>query len=411
MSETTENSPEPSPAEQGGQVRICGYSQCGRVLPAQDRPGRKAEYCKDRRWEGGKDCRAMAAAERAAVKASGLDGPLAAYREVSGRLMPVLEAIQAQLGGPLDELVEAVRGVETGAMARVSDEEQTALAAIDRAEQADIDRNKAVTARNAAVQEAKEAREAKIVAERLMRENEADARKRVDDAWRQALANESEKAAAVARAGELKANLDAYVARFDKVAEEVNTLREANKKLTSANAAAEAERKGAVQARDEALALAEQRAGEATAAGNAKAAAEAERDLVNSDNQQLRAELEGVRADLADQQGAASALREQLAEATGREQGLRAELEGVRAELTAQQGLVGDLRQQLADAAGREQGLVAERDSANSTANGLRQQLAGQQEVLEGLRGELAETKARVATVEELRALIAPPKK
>jgi hypothetical protein len=45
--------------------------------PVKTDPGRKPEYSEDRRWEGGKTCKQMTTAERAAEKDTGLDVPLA----------------------------------------------------------------------------------------------------------------------------------------------------------------------------------------------------------------------------------------------------------------------------------------------------------------------------------------------
>ena len=73
----------------------------------------------------------MAAAERASLKAAGLEVPLAAYNTVADRVLPVLESVTAQITGPLGELREAVRQVEAGALARVQDEENTARIATE----------------------------------------------------------------------------------------------------------------------------------------------------------------------------------------------------------------------------------------------------------------------------------------
>jgi chromosome segregation ATPase len=397
MSETTENSPEPSPMEQGGQVRICGYSQCGRPLPVQNRPGRKAEYCEDRRWEGNKTCKQMAQQERNALKVAGLEAPLAAYREVADRVVPVLESVQAQITGPLGELREVVRQVEVGALARVQDEENTARIATERADVAGAERDKALTARDNAVAEAKAAREAKLLAERLQRDAVADAEQKADRAWQRALEYEGAKTAAEAALTEVRANLEAQVGRYDHLSERFDTVQNANKELTSENTTLKANIKAAEQRAAEAdtkaaeaTQLAEQRAGEAAAAREAQATAEGERGRIQAENERLVAEVGTLRADLATEKDTTSQLRQQLAAADGREQ-----------------GLIGERDAATSTAAGLREELATEKD----TTSQLRRQVAEQQQTLDTIRAELAETKARAATVEELRALIAPPKK
>src|SRR2546423_9266675 len=65
--------------------RRCGYSQCGEPLE-YDGQGRPPEYCRDRRWPGGRTCKQMAAAERAGERAAGLDAPLDTFRASTDRL-------------------------------------------------------------------------------------------------------------------------------------------------------------------------------------------------------------------------------------------------------------------------------------------------------------------------------------
>ncbi|MFC0436125.1 hypothetical protein [Kutzneria buriramensis] len=395
MTETTESAPPGGSTE----VRTCGYSQCGRVLPAQDRPGRKSAYCEDRRWEGNKTCKQMAQQERNALKVAGLEVPLTAYREVADRVVPVLESVQAQITGPLGELREALRQVEDGALARVQDEENTARIATERADAAVAERDKAFTARDNALAEAKAAREAKIVAERLQREGIADAEQKADRAWQRALEYEGAKTAAEAALTEVRANLEAQVGRYDHLSERFDTVQNANKELTSENTTLKANIKAAEQRATEAdtkaaeaTQLAEQRAGEVAAAREAQAAAEGERGRIQAENERLVAEVGTLRTALDTEKGTVSELRQQLAAAEGREQGLIGERD-------AAQTAVTELRDELTT----EKGATAE----------LRQQLAEQQTALDEARRLLAEATARAGTVEELRVLItqAAPKK
>lgn len=372
MSDTSETPSDP--------VRYCGYSQCGRILPVQTRPGRKSEYCKDRLWEpGSKTCKQMAEADRAAVKAAGLDAPLAAYREATAKFLPPLEAFLEQINGPLTDLVGTVRAVDTGALARIAEEEQIAVAAVNRAEQMTAERDKAQRERATALAEAKQAKEDRTVALRLQRDAEKERDRDVDAAWAKVVEYESQRAAAQAKADEVGANLTAQIARYDKLAEQTDTLRESNKKLSKANTALETSLKTAQDERAAAVQLAEQRAADVTAAGEAKAAAEATLET-------LRAELDRTLAELKSQKTAAAELQKTLAAEKNRADKLAAELttattaaNQMRADLTTEQ----------------------------STAEGLRTDLEQAKTDLEQVKAELARVETRVATVEELRALIA----
>src|SRR5690606_40843485 len=71
-------------------VQTCALPiwRCGRPL-AYDGRGRPPEYCPDRRWADGKTCKQMAAAERAAERAAGLEMPLETFRAAGERLVSV----------------------------------------------------------------------------------------------------------------------------------------------------------------------------------------------------------------------------------------------------------------------------------------------------------------------------------
>src|SRR2546423_15694450 len=70
-----------------GDERRGGYSRGGEPLE-YDGQGRPPEYCRDRRWPGGRTCKQMAAAERAGERAAGLDAPLDTFRASTDRLPP-----------------------------------------------------------------------------------------------------------------------------------------------------------------------------------------------------------------------------------------------------------------------------------------------------------------------------------
>jgi chromosome segregation ATPase len=328
----------------------------------------------------------MAQAERDAMKAAGLDVPLAAYREATAKFLPPLEAFLQQLGEPLTELIGTVRAVESGALARIAEEEQIAGAAVTRAEEATAERDQAVRERTTAQQEAKQAKEATLLAQRLQRDAERERDRDVDAAWAKLVESESQRAAAEAKATEVGANLTAQIARYDKIAEQNDILRESNKKLTKANTALETSLKTAQDERAAAVTLADQRAQDLAAAGEAKAAAEAALET-------LRAELDRVRADLATAQQATSDRQARLDTEKQRADGLATE---------------------LATAAAAAEQHRADLAAARGELEQTRAALTAEQTVTAGLRTDLARAEARAATVEELRSLLgrddpAPP--
>jgi hypothetical protein len=86
----------------------------------------------------------MAEAQRAA----GLDQPLAAYRTATPTFVDTAEALDDRI----DDIVDAVRAVDGGALARIAEAEQAMVDAVTRLqvaeaarEQADRDRQRAET--------------------------------------------------------------------------------------------------------------------------------------------------------------------------------------------------------------------------------------------------------------------------
>jgi chromosome segregation ATPase len=112
--------------------RACGYSQCDHEVE-YDGAGRPPEYCTDRRWPGGKTCKQMAAAERDAVRAAGLDAQLDAFDSTAQRLILWAGPLNAHLA----DLQGALDNIHTGALTRVGDAERKMAEALVRAEQAE----------------------------------------------------------------------------------------------------------------------------------------------------------------------------------------------------------------------------------------------------------------------------------
>jgi chromosome segregation ATPase len=375
MSETVVEEPPPGPA------RYCGYGQCGRILPPQEGTGRKREYCEDRRWDGNKTCKQMAQVERAAVKVAGLDMPLTVYRQTTEKVLPALEAVRAQIVGPLAELTDAVRGVETGALARVTEEEQVAGAAVARADKLAAERDKALTARDNALREAKESREATLAARGLQREAEREA----EVARGKMFDHEGARAGAEAKAAEVGANLTAQIERYNRLTTKIEAIEESNKKLTKDNTSLDTALKTAQAERATAEGLAAQRAQEVGEAGAAKAGAESARDAALGELERVRTELSTVNSANAQ---------------------LRGDLERARGELSTEQATTAELRKQAAADKAHAESLVAELSTANSTSAQLRTTLETEQVTIATLRADLASAEARAAMVEELRGLL-----
>src|SRR5262249_51472664 len=137
-----------------GTALRCRYSGCRSVLVYSGR-GRPPEYCAERRWPGGKTCKQLAAAGREAGVAAGLDVPVSAYREATGRVLPAVEGLAAQLAGVL----AAMSAVEAGAVARIEQAEVAAVAAVERAQLAEAERDRATRLAQQARDEAAQAKD------------------------------------------------------------------------------------------------------------------------------------------------------------------------------------------------------------------------------------------------------------
>lgn len=234
----------PEAAGSAGQdqtVRHCRYSRCRRPLPVVTRPGRKPEYCEDRRWEDGKTCKQMGQAEQRAERAAGLDVPLAAYQAATERLTsaPAL----AELRDRIDQVLTSAADIDTAALVRVRDAEEAMSEAIGRAQAAEAAQKAAEDQRADALRQAKADREALTVAERRVRDAERTQKEETTAAWRKVVDAETAKGTAEGQRDEAKANLRAYIERFDELAKETGELRTTNKKLTRDNARLEAEAK------------------------------------------------------------------------------------------------------------------------------------------------------------------------
>ncbi|GIH20809.1 hypothetical protein Raf01_89810 [Rugosimonospora africana] len=186
-----------------GQVRRCGYGQCGRALDYDGR-GRPPEYCPDRRWEpGGRSCRQMAAAARVAERAAGLDGPLDSFRATGSRVIAAAEP----LAGQLTDLLTAIAEVRDGALTRIGEAESASTAADQRAAAAQVDTDRATRAAQQAETDRDVAQADARRAEQRAEAARRDAEEQVRRAWdRVAEADRSrgqaEAAGALATAGQ-----------------------------------------------------------------------------------------------------------------------------------------------------------------------------------------------------------------
>jgi hypothetical protein len=55
--------------------------------------GRPPEYCPDRRWDGNRTCKQLAAAERAGERAAALELPLESFRHAGERFVPAAQDV------------------------------------------------------------------------------------------------------------------------------------------------------------------------------------------------------------------------------------------------------------------------------------------------------------------------------
>jgi hypothetical protein len=331
------------PVETRDRARSCGYEPCARDLPPYSGRGRPQRYCRDRRWPGGKTCQQMAEAQRAAELAAGLDVPLAAYRSSTGTFVETATA----LGERLDEVLDAVRAVDGGALARIAAAEQAMVDAVTRAQAAEAERDQAHRDRQAALADRARAQEAAAEADRRATAARRDADHQIRAALDRVADAERDRGQALA------------TATAAGTAQERETRRREDAERHAATAAAEAralrERLDEVRAAE-----ADLRTRLAEAAGRADLAAG---DAVR---QRQRADGLAARAEAAERDRGALARR--MDEVAGERDAARAERDTVR----------------------------AERDAARTAADQVTRELAAARVAAEHAAGRLATADARV---------------
>jgi chromosome segregation ATPase len=301
-----------------GSVRHCGYVHCTRELPYEGR-GRPLEYCQDRRWPGDRTCRQMAAAERMAERAAGLDAPLDAFRAASDRLAMVASPLARQLA----ELVDAVKGVQDGALTRMRDSEQSSQLAAAQARAAQDATGQARRAQQAAEADRDRARAAAAEADQRAVAARTEADEQIRRAWRRvADADHARGQAETAAAAASQAQAEETARR--EAAEQRATLTEAE--LRTLRALLDTERATTAQLRDQ-LADTTRRAGAAEAATTGLrtelAQVRGERDAAGDRIAALKAELRAAAADR-------DVSRTAAAQLTGERDQLRHALDGAR---------------------------------------------------------------------------------
>ena len=357
-------------------TRPCEYTQCRRRF-AYSGFGAPRKYCgpPERTWpdKGGKTCKQLAAEERAAAKAAGLDGALAAYVAAAD---PVLEGIEA-LRADLAKRAEAGRVVQAAAGEEVTAARQAATEALEAAATAETERDQALRQTAAAVREKDQAKDGQRAAERLARDAAADRDLQVQDAWRRIGEHQDARVDAERRAGEQAGIATHEREQRAREAERADKLAAANKDLTAGNKAlardlaaaradAEHARAETERIRAEAAAeldrMSEETKAARTEANNARADAErahtdAEHTHAASDRAiaQTRQEMAAVRED-------AARVREDLLNGTERLQ-------------QAHAAQVAALDQTTAQALTRAEEISAERDRIAAELKTVRQQL------------------------------------
>jgi chromosome segregation ATPase len=164
----------------GEQVRTCAYQKCGQPLMYDGR-GRPPEYCSDRRWAQGRFCKQMAAADRAAERASGLEVPLETFRTAGERLVNVASPLARQL----TELVSAIQSVQDGALSRIAEAERSAAESSERAQAAESRAQRAERACQAAEADQQRSEEAAEQAQRQAEQARREADEATQRAWQQ----------------------------------------------------------------------------------------------------------------------------------------------------------------------------------------------------------------------------------
>ncbi|MBM0280007.1 hypothetical protein [Micromonospora tarensis] len=163
----------PSGPESGPRGRACGNRKCGKPL-VYSGFGRPKEFCSpdDTRWQpGNRTCKELAAEQRAAELATGLDAPLTAWRAVAGDLVPAMTALSALL----EPVLPAVRDVETGALARIAEAETAMADAVQRAQGAEAERDQALNTAHTAERDRAQAHTERRAAEQATQVARADA--------------------------------------------------------------------------------------------------------------------------------------------------------------------------------------------------------------------------------------------
>jgi chromosome segregation ATPase len=187
--------------------RRCAYGRCGEPLD-YDGKGRPPEYCPDRRWPDGKSCKQLAAVERDATRAAGLEVPLETFRALADRLAPAAQVLAEQLQGVL----AAMEQIDEGALARMVEAERLVESAQRETESARAEAVSAAQRQRAAEQarERSQAQERSAIA--AARQTHAEADEQVRKAWEVASQADQAKGRAEAHAvdAEDARNAEAY---------------------------------------------------------------------------------------------------------------------------------------------------------------------------------------------------------
>jgi len=224
--------------------RRCGYARCAEPIPYSGQ-GRPPEYCPDRRWEGNRTCKQLAAVERAGERAAALDLPLESFRHAGERFVPAAQALARQLA----EVVAAVGEVRDGALARVGESDRAAGAAVDRARDAETAAARARSQRVAAEADRERAVQARHAAEAAANEVRAEAERSIVAAWQRVAAADHARGAAETVAAQATHRLERaeqdLVTQAERWEAELGSVRADRDDQAAARGAAEARAKTA----------------------------------------------------------------------------------------------------------------------------------------------------------------------
>ncbi|MEU1813230.1 coiled-coil domain-containing protein [Micromonospora aurantiaca (nom. illeg.)] len=343
----------PPPDERTGPP--CGYSVCDRRLPAKTGRGPKFSYCPDRTWEGGRTCKEMAAAERAALEAAGTAGPL----DVVARLLDRADAA----GGPIAELHElyteirqALSTTVTEAMAATREANQKAGEANARAEAAERAARSAGESARQAENDRTEAIARATEADQRARTAQRDAEQQVGAAHRRVAEHERARGLAEGIAATAEQAARQETRRRESAETEVRALREELARVR-------------VDADERARSLREQldaaRAGESDARTKA-AELKGQLETAKVEHASLRRQVDDLTAE-------ADAVRQTRDAADQRAAGLAAELESARQQRDEAQSAA---RQHADRAAHLEREVATATDRADTEARRLTELLA-----------------------------------